>query len=339
MIQYGTVKSIAVLLALLTSFAIFGQRCYQLLWVNMRRGQPTQPFGQWGKRIKGLFVFVAGQLRLFRFKISGIAHFFIFWGFLFLSLTILQAMIEGLLAFSRPSFILPIIGTFGPLALFQDLFITFVALAVLYDLYMRIVVNPERYKGSHKKQGVTVLIFILTIMLSLLVMNAIRINLREDPISAWRPVSGAISVIFNGINGNSQRVIGEVAYWIHLGVVLIFLTELPGGKHFHVVTSSFAVLLRNLDHPGELPPASEVDGNVGVMKMEQFRWRQMLDFYSCTECGRCQEVCPAYNSGLALSPKLLMLSLRDNLMRRGIALSQHSSNGISDKIINWRCYF
>ena len=119
-----------------------------------------------GSEIKGLFVYVAGQLRLFRFKISGIAHFFIFWGFLLLSLTILQAIIDGLLAFSRPNFVLPIIGTFGPLALFQDFFITFVALAVLYDLYMRVVVNPERYKGSHKKEGVTVLIYILTIMLA-----------------------------------------------------------------------------------------------------------------------------------------------------------------------------
>ena len=103
----------------------------------------------------------------------------------------------------------------------------------------------------------------------------------------------------------------EFSYWLHLGVVLVFLTELPDGKHFHVVTSIPAVFLRNLEPVGKLPKAPEFDGDVGVSVVENFRWRQMLDFYTCTECGRCQEVCPAYASGSALSPKLLMMHLRE----------------------------
>ena len=324
--SYDVIKPILVLLSLIVAGFIFGIRVYRLLWVNMRRGQPSNPFGKWGERIKGLIVFVGGQLRLFRFLVPGIAHFFIFWGFMLLSLTILQAIIEGLLTSIEPHFVLPLIGNFGPLAFLQDLFILGVTIAVIYGLYVRLIANPERYKGSHKNEGVIVLFFILTIMVSLVVMNGIRINMGDDPIQYWRPISFIVGRFFIGLNESTQFIIGEVAYWIHLGIVLIFLTELPGGKHFHVVTALPAVFLRDLEHPGRLPPSPEFDGDFGVKAVENFRWRQMLDFYTCTECGRCQEVCPAYNSGSTLSPKLLMISLRDNLMERGAVLSARSSN-------------
>ena len=335
--SYDAIKSIVVLLALLASFGVFGWRCYQALQ-GLRRGQSTPAFGGWGERIKGLIVYVAAQLRLFRFKAPGVAHFFVFWGFLTLSLTILQAFFEGLLAFSNPHFVLPLIGQWGPLALLQDLFILCVALAIMYDLYLRLVVNPERYKGSHKNQGLMVLMFIFTIMLTLAVTNGIRINLGEDSLAAWRPLEQMLGKLFAGLNEGTQRIIEETSYWIHLGVVLLFLTELPEGKHFHIVTSIPAILLRNLEPRGRLPAAPEFDGQVGVKKVEQFRWRQMLDFYTCTECGRCQDMCPAFASGESLSPKLLMMSLRDHLKEQGAAASTKSLIGdaVSQSAL-WAC--
>jgi ferredoxin len=315
--RYEQIKSIVALLAILASFSIFGWQIYQFLWLNLRRGRPSFAFKDWGKRIEGLFVYVVGQFRLFRFFPPGITHFFIFWGFLLLSMTILQAMIEGLVAFADPNFVIPLLGTFGPLALLQDLFAVFVTVAILYALYMRLVVNPKRYEGSHKAQGVMVLLFILTIMLSLLVMNGARINLGEDPIAEWRPISAAVGSLFAGLEENGQFLVKEISYWIHLGVVLVFLTELPMGKHFHVITSVPAVLLRNLEPRGRLAALQQTNGDAGVRVAEHLRWRQILDLYTCTECGRCQEVCPAFNSGLALSPKVLMMCLRDNLKERG----------------------
>ena len=326
MMTYEVIKSILVLLALLVAGGIFLGRVYQLLWANLRLGQLSSPFKQWGERIKGVVVYVAGQYRLFRVLIPGTGHFFIFWGFLILSLTILQAIVEGLVSFANPHFLLPLIGSFGPLALLQDLFAVLVMVAVIYALVVRLIVNPKRYLGSHKSQGIMVLMFIFTIMLSLLVMNGIRINLGQDPLHVWRPISTSVGKIFSGAAAGTQEVIKEIAYWTHLGVVLIFLTELPEGKHFHVVTSVPAVLLRNLEPHGRLPAATDLNGQIGVSKIEQFRWRQMFDFYTCTECGRCQDVCPAYASGLPLSPKLLMMELRDNLKERGAALRAHASN-------------
>ena len=339
--NYETIKSIVVLLALLAAVGVFGWRVYSLLWVNLRRGQPSGPFKNWGERIKGLIVYVGAQLRLFRFLVPGTAHFFIFWGFLILSLTILQAIMEGLIAFSDPHYILPIIGRFGPLALMQDILAVLVIAAVIYGLYMRLIVDPERYKGSHKSQGVVVLFFILTIMVSVLIVNGIRINAGIDELQAWRPVSTLMGRLFSGLGTGTQKIIEEVAYWLHLGVVFLFLTELPEGKHFHVVTSIPAVLLRNLEPRGKLPPALEfkIDGSTstGVSSFEHFRWRSMLDFYTCTECGRCQEVCPAYASGLPFSPKMLMIDLRNGLVgARDKQLKQPVSEAVTDEMI-WSC--
>jgi Fe-S oxidoreductase len=325
--DYEAIKSILVAGAVLIAVGIFGLRTYRLLWMNLRRGRPSHPFGRWGERLKGLVLFVGAQLRLFRFPAPGIAHFFLFWGFVILVLTILQAIVEGLVAFTDPDFVLPVVGDFGPLALLQDLFATVVVVTVLYSLYLRLIVKPERFEGSHKTQAVMVLLFVLTIMVSLQVMNGIRIELGDDPVAGWRPVASAVGTVLAGLGETVLKTIEEVAYWIHLGVVLAFLTELPGGKHFHVVTSIPAVLLRNLDPPGRLPPAPEFDGDVGVSAVEQYRRRQMIDFYTCTECGRCQDVCPAHASGLPLSPKRLMMDLRDNLIERGAALRDESRNG------------
>lgn len=324
--SYPLIKSLLVLLALLAALGVFGTRVYQQLWVKLRHGQPSGPFGNWGERLKGLLIFVAAQARLFRFPLPGTSHFFVFWGFIFLVPTIAQAIGEGLFAYTGKPYSLPLLGSLGPLALLQDLLATLVAAAVVYGLYLRLLVDPERYRGSHKSQGVVVLSFILTIVLSLLVMNGCRINLGEDALSAWRPVSRLVGGLVAGLKESALSTIAEVAYWIHLGVVLLFLTELPQGKHFHILTSLPAVLLRNLEPAGRLPPASEFEENggekkPGVNSARQFRWRQMLDFYTCTECGRCQDVCPAYASGQILSPKVLIMSLRYSL-----ATSEISSN-------------
>jgi Fe-S oxidoreductase len=331
---YETVKSIVVFLALATAVGVFGWRCYERLWLYMRRGKSTGPFKNWGERLRGLGVFVAGQYRLFRVPLPGVAHFFMFWGFLVLSLTILQAIVEGLLAFTAPRFVIPWVGSFGPLALSQDLLAVLVAVAVTYGLYVRLIVDPERYKGSHKSQGVMVLGFVMAIMISLLVMNGINMNLGVGTAAAWRPVSRFVGDLFASLPPSSQFVVGEVAYWIHLGVVLLFLTELPEGKHFHVVTSIPSVLLRDLNTASRLPGEGSPVGTSGVATVEGFRWREMLDFYTCTECGRCQDVCPAFASSQTLSPKLMIMALRANLEARGAAFRVNGDKPESAKILD-----
>ncbi len=311
-----TLTSVLVLLGLIVSFGVFGYLIYQRLR-HMRLGRPAGPFGNWGERLKSVLVFVAGQARIFRFPGTGLAHFFIFWGFVLLIPTILQAMVEGLF----PGFALPFFTTFAPFLLLQDLIALTVILGVLYGLYYRLIARPERYKGSHQGEGTLVLCFILIIMVTLLCENGIRQTLGAASVPrAWQPISALAGKLFEGLSAHSQHIAERVCWWIHLGTVLVFLTILPLGKHFHVVTSVFNVLLRNLAPPGRLAPPARTDGSEGVEKIEQFTWRQMLDWYTCSECGRCQDVCPAYGSGAVLSPKLLIMGLRAHLFERGRAL-------------------
>ncbi len=304
---------LVVLVGLVAAVGVFGYRCYQRVQ-HLRLGRPAAPFGDWGRRVLDVIIFVFGQARLLRFRGTGLAHVFIFWGFVLLLPTILQAILEGLF----PGFLLPVLATFGPLLLLQDLVALAVIAAVLYGLYYRVVVRPARYAGSHQFEGNLVLGFILTIMLTLLCHTGIRQNLGAAPVAAsWQPVSALLGSLARGWTHETQELVASVCWWIHLGVVLVFLTLLPLGKHFHVVTSVFSVLLRSHEPPGRLAPAA---GPEGTQRIEQFTWRQMLDWYSCSECGRCQEVCPAHGSGAALSPKLLIMALRSHLLERGQAL-------------------
>jgi len=314
-----------VFVGLLAAVGVFGYRGYQRVQ-HLRLGQPAGPFGQWGQRAADVLLFVCGQARLFRFKGTGLAHVFIFWGFLLLLPTILQAMLEGLL----PGFVLPFFATFGPLLLLQDFIALAVIAGVLYGLYYRVLVRPERYKGSHQFEGNLVLCFILTIMVTLLCHTGIRQNLGESHVAAtWQPVSAVVGGLFRGLSHEGQNLVAVACWWVHLSVVLVFLTLLPLGKHFHVVTSVFNVLLRNREPPGRLAPAARCEGTEGIERIEQFTWRQMLDWYSCSECGRCQDVCPAHNSGATLSPKLLIIGLRAHLFERGQALLARRANGQS----------
>ncbi len=324
------IQPLVVLALFLAALGLFGFRVYRRL-EHMRLGGPSGPIGQWRRRVWLWLVYVFGQRRLFRFARPGVAHFFVFWGFLLLLPTIAQAILEGVF----PGFVLPFLGTFGPLALVQDLIAVAVSIAVVYDLYLRLVVKPERYKGSHKTEGVVVLLFILTIMVSLLVMNGIKRNQGDSPIGPeyWQPVSALVGSLLAGLSTGTQDVVAAIAYWAHLCVVLLFLTMLPGGKHFHVVTSMFNVFLRDLEPPGKLPPAPQFGDQTGVKNVEQFSWRSMLNWYSCTECGRCQEVCPAYASGLPLSPKLLIMGLRAHLYERGTALASGGAGGTATAVL------
>jgi len=306
--------SIIVGASLAVAALVFGAQIYECIR-HMRLGRPAGPFGNWPARLRCVVLLVLGQALLFRFPGTGTAHFFIFWGFVLLLPTIVQAIGEGL----APGFVLPFFATFGPLALLQDLIAAAVTVAVLYGLYYRLIVRPRRYEGSHHAEGVLVLCFILTIMLTLLGTNGLRQNLGTAHVAAgWQPLSAGAGRLLAGLSPGAQHIVERVLWWTHLGVVLVFLMLLPGGKHFHVVTSAFNVLLRRLEPRGRLAPSPT--GAEGVQNIEQFTWRQMLDWYSCSECGRCQDVCPAYAAGTELSPKVLIMSLRRHLRERGRAL-------------------
>ncbi len=165
--------------------------------------------------------------------------------------------------------------------------------------------------------------------------------------SAWpAPAGSFFASLFHSHSNRVLVVLAQVGFWTHSTLVLLFLNLLPRSKHFHVVTAIPNVFLRSLKPAGRLEPMAEnseklmekVGGAaetpdplampIGAARIEHFTWKSILDFYTCTECGRCSDNCPAYRTGKILSPKHFTLALRDHLYSREQELLGHAPNGI-----------
>jgi Fe-S oxidoreductase len=263
---------------------------------------------------------VLGQRKLLQRPGPGLMHAFIFWGFLVLLPTILIAMI-GLVDRHAT---LPWLGHQGWYALLVDVFAALVLVGVLAALWIRKVQRPRRFDGSHLGEADLILALIATIALSLLLWHATRIalGLNEWP-SSWTPVARALSHLF-GV-GAATKALERVFVWIHVLTILAFLAYLPGSKHVHIFTAAPNVWFKRTGAGGRLEPLRfepaegerEEDLRFGAGKAADLTWKQVLDTISCTECGRCQDACPAFATGKVLSPKLVIMGLRDAVLAGG----------------------
>jgi len=184
------------------------------------------------------------------------------------------------------------------------------------------------------------------IVTTLLLWHASRIalGLGEAP-AGWSPVSNAVSNVFG--TGTATEVLERVFVWTHVLIILSFLAYLPHSKHLHIATAAINVFFARTRARGRLEPLEfeaedESELRFGAGTVADLTWKQMLDAMSCTECGRCQDVCPAYATGKALSPKLLIMGIRDQLFAEGPAalaggdLSALVPNAVTDDVV-WDC--
>jgi Fe-S oxidoreductase len=293
--------------------ALTGLRWRKLLAL-MLSGQRSDPrFDRIGERIKGFFVYVLGQGRLLRWPYAGILHVLIFWGFLVLLTAIAQGIVEAL----WQGFTFADLPFAGALAFLQDLFASLVVVGIVMALVNRLLVRPIRFRGSHEGDALLILGWIAAIMVMMQADYATRIALGDDGTQAWRPFASAFSRTFAGLGTQSEalRVLHGLTFWSHLTLVFTFLVYLGYSKHLHIITAAPNAFFRNLQPKGRLTPidleAEDVD-HFGSSRLEHFSWKDMLDLYTCTECGRCQTHCPAFNTGKPLSPKTLITDLRDH---------------------------
>jgi Fe-S oxidoreductase len=312
-VVYALLKSIITLTGLVICGGVFIFRLQRGLFTHLRRARPTPTLNHWPRRLQGLLVYAFGGQRIFQLPLVGIAHFLIFWAFVSLLLAILAATMEGLLAFACPPVCPPILTFPGWLLFLQDVLTLGALLGVLYALWIRLWIKPARYQGSQGGIGLQILIYIVVILISLLVMNGLDILNSRSPGEIEQPFATLTGRLFTGLAPPVRGVLREVAFWLHLGTLLLFLAELPRGKHLHILTAFPTVFLRNLEPAGRLPEAYVADGKFGANAVEHLDRKQILDFYTCTECGRCQEVCPAYLSGAPLSPKRIIMEIRTGL--------------------------
>jgi Fe-S oxidoreductase len=311
-----------VLAALLAASGGLFARRVRFLVDLLRGGAPVTRTGERSRRAEHEATIVLGQRKLLQRIGPGLIHAFIFWGFLVLGPTIVIAMI-GVVS-THATF--PWLGDQGWYAFLVDLFAVLVLIGVVCALWIRKVQRPRRFEGSHLGEADLILALIATIATTLLLWHATRIALG---LAEWPASSAPMSHLLSGLFGHDgvTRVLERVFVWAHVVTILGFLAYLPHSKHLHIASAAFNVWYGRTGPSGRLetlrfddPDIPEEDIRFGAGTAADLTWKQMLDTYSCTECGRCQDVCPAFATGKVLSPKLLIMGLRDQVFADGGAI-------------------
>ena len=268
-------------------------------------------------RAWGVVANILGHARLLRKPYAGLLHLMMFFGFIFLLTAVIQVFGEGV----APFFALEAIGGATWIALGQDTFAALLLLAVTMAAYQRAVLRPARFVGSNEGDAAIILGLIAAVALGMLLQTACQV-LGNDPSAPWRPLSAALARLLAAAGMTAPAAhIGATAFaWMHMLAILAFLVYIPGSKHLHVFAGIPNVYLRDLQPPGRLLTTDLEQPKLGLSEIGQLGRKQVLDLYACTECGRCQEMCPAYASGKPLSPKLLIMAMRDHLLDGGGAL-------------------
>jgi Fe-S oxidoreductase len=322
----GSVLFLVLVVAVLTLFA----RRALLLYRIIRLGQPVERADAVRKRVGWEASVVLGQRKLLQRTGPGLMHAFIFWGFLVLLTTIIQAIGEVF----TPHFALPLIGHATWLGAVQDLFAVLVLIGVCGGLYFRHVRRDERFVGSHMEEADLILTMIAGIMLTLLALNGARIASGTWPYSnTATPISQLVSHAFTGMTPGTRHTFETIFLWAHLVLVFGFLLYIPYSKHLHIVTSAINVFFTKAAPRGKLRKLDidmeDLEGaSLGAATMTDLTWKELLDTVTCTECGRCQNVCPAWNTGKPLSPKLLIMDLRDHVLHEGPRVLDARAGGI-----------
>ena len=280
--------------------------------------RPLDRFDEPWQRLKGVLIYWLGQRRILdaRHLGVGVMHAFIFWGFLAVSINSLHLVGRVYAA----GFHLPLFGPDGPLGppyiALRDTFEIVVLAMVLVAAFRRTVLRPQRITPSW--DAAFVLLMIGLLMITDFTANGALVAGDADTGEAYSYTADIVAGMMAGLSPDVLGTIHTGAWWLHMIILFFFLAYLPVSKHFHVVTSVFNVYFRNLA-PSALPPMDlddETLENFGVSEVEQFDWKDLLDVYTCTECGRCQSACPAYATGKPLSPKKVNEDMRHHLYEK-----------------------
>jgi Fe-S oxidoreductase len=291
----------------------------------LRAGRPLRRTDRPFERIKGLVIYVLAQRRLLNDIGPGLAHAFIFWGFLVLLATtgnyLTNGLVEALVGW-------PLGGLLWDAVLaLANLFIGLIVLALGYVTVRRVIARPARLALS--RDAFVILALIGGVVVTEVLGDAFRFAISpDDPSRPFAVLAGPLSLVLEPMGADVAAIGFGVFAWAHILLVLAFLTYLPYSKHLHIFTSEPNVYFRNLEPPGalrkmdleaEAPPGEELV--FGAKSLKDLTWRHLLDPLSCTECGRCMEFCPASMTGKTLSPKHFMEGLRDQIVAAETALA------------------
>jgi Fe-S oxidoreductase len=276
-------SAVALAAAIAVAGGLFARRVLLLTrLVRMARPSGIERTDDVPERVQAEAVVVLGQRKLLQRLIPGLMHAFIFWAFIVLFPAIFIAMIEIVDPDAAPDW-----GWYDALS---DVFCVLALIGVATAFSIRKVVRPRRFEGSHLGEADLILAWIAAIVTTLLLLHA-----------------------------TDSRVFA----WAHVLLILGFLAYLPHSKHLHIATAAINVYFGRTRARGRLEPlrfedeTPEEEMRFGVGTVKDLTWKQMMDAFSCTECGRCQDACPAFATGKTLSPKLVVMGVRDQLFEEG----------------------
>jgi Fe-S oxidoreductase/nitrate reductase gamma subunit len=318
----GIPGSVLYLLIALVAIGVFA-------WVMarraapLRRGAPDPRLDRVPERVVRVLKYWLAQWRHPRYRLAGVLHIIVFFGFLVLAIRSTELVLLGIFqGFEMP-------GLSGDLGTFyhgaKDYASTAVFIAVVILAIRRAFFRPARYAvpeslgKDHTGEALLVLGLIATLMVSESLFEASRLAAEPGASPATvLTLTWAFERLLSGTAASTLASIGLAAYTVHDLTFFFFLCLLPFGKHFHVITSLFNVFFMRLETGTVKPVRHGVSGeelleldSFGVQRFEDFTWKHMLDFYSCVDCGRCSDHCPANRVGRPLSPRFISIKARD----------------------------
>jgi Fe-S oxidoreductase len=321
-----TLRPIPLLVISAIALPIVGRRAWRLISL-VRSGSPSpNRFDHIPWRTGYALQKILGQKKLLQWSGPGLAHAFTFWGFLVIQV----ALVESFGEFFWKYFRLPIIGSYGWVGAVFDFFVLAVATALISFFIVRMKNLPKfwqrrsRFYDSHMGPAYLILLFIGGIVVTLLGINSSRAALGRLPYVSGAFLSRPIGHLMASHFSHGTLEAFDYGFLIaHIIVFWSFFVVVLHSKHLHIFTSLISVPVSR--HPlalGRLRPLhidiEQMDENtkIGVGAAEDLEWKHLLDGLTCTECGRCQSVCPAWNTGKELNPKLLVMNLRDHALAK-----------------------
>jgi Fe-S oxidoreductase len=296
----------------------------------MAVAQPAAVGDQPESRIRSLIVYSLAQVRMFREPGPGLMHATIFWGFVVLtigsanrvSFGLVQAVLEW-----------PLGGwLWRALLVVQGILVLGVLVGIGYALVRRLLLRPARVTLS--QDALMILYLIAGVVLSETLYEAFRLARYPDPDGPFAFVAYLVGRPFVGLPPNLLEALFGIFWWANVLIISYFVLYLPGSKHLHVALAFFNAAFRKLRPRGELP-AMDLEAETarfGVKTVEDLRWKDLLDGFTCTECGRCQDACPAWATGKPLNPKTMIMGIRELAVEaeHGVPLIPWARRGGSD---------
>lgn len=332
-------KNIIFIVVFLSAISFLAYNVRRLI-NYLKIGQKEDRFDRPSERIKNVLKIAFGQSKLLRDPVAGTVHFLIFWGFMLFLVAVLEAIIQGFYSPFNLEFLGPLLAV---ITLIKDIFGLLVILAVLYALYRRYIQKIDRLDVGKIGQldATFILTMIILVVLSMYGQSAAHIAKNSFVTAKYEvyPISSQLAAMFYAPNSSAANVSYEVFWWIHVLVIFTFMNYLPYSKHLHVMSSIPNVFFRKLDDKQyQVKPLNLEDEDAeqfGAADVEHLTWKQLLDGYACTECGRCTAACPAANTGKLLSPRKIIVDIRHRLEQKAphVLAGNNEIEGISDKTL------